>query len=324
MLSTKANAPRLGPTAPRYTRLDKIGEGAFGVVYKAKDNETVGDLVAMKQIRIDKEREGVPCTALREISLLRELKHPNIVRLIDVVHQERKLTLVFEYMEQDLKKYLEMKEGNIEPKVVRGFLQELLQGLSYCHHRSVLHRDLKPQNLLINKGSLKIADFGMGRPMGIPIKRSTHEAVTLWYRAPDLLLGSTKNISRGVDIWSVACIFAEMATGNVLFAGAKDTEQLLLIFQCLGTPSRDDWPAMHSYPLSAQYLSERNFQEEHQKNGVLPALEGKIGRAGVDLIEKFMAWETQSRLGAAEALKHRYFTDAAGSARESRAESLNA
>ena len=195
----------------KYDKLEKIGEGAYGVVYKAKDKQS-GELVALKRIRLDADEEGVPCTAIREISLLKELRHDNIVRLIDVVHSERKLTLVFEYLEMDLKKFMDVNNHDLDAATVQHFLRQLLLGIDYCHQRCVLHRDLKPHNLLISRDkSLKLADFGLGRAFGIPVKKFTHEAVTLWYRSPDVIVGST-NYGLPVDMWSVGCIFAEMAS----------------------------------------------------------------------------------------------------------------
>ena len=174
----------------RYQKLEKIGEGTYGVVYKAKDRISA-EIIALKKIRLEAEDEGIPSTAIREISLLKELQHANIVRLYDVVHTEKKLTLVFEYLDQDLKQYLDHCEGGLETGILKSFLYQLLRGVGYCHHHRVLHRDLKPQNLLINReGELKLADFGLARAFGIPVRSYTHEVVTLWYRAPDVLMGS--------------------------------------------------------------------------------------------------------------------------------------
>merc|ERR1719181_557945 len=123
-----------------------------------------GEIIALKKIRLEAEDEGIPSTAIREISLLKELQHPNIVRLYDVVHTERRLTLVFEYLDQDLKKYLDICEGGLETTILKSFLYQLLCGVAFCHTHRVLHRDLKPQNLLINReGKLKLADFGLAR-----------------------------------------------------------------------------------------------------------------------------------------------------------------
>ena len=130
----------------------------YGVVYKAQDS--AGEIYALKTIRLEAEDEGIPSTAIREISLLKELQHPNIVRLCDVIHTERKLTLVFEYLDQDLKKLLDMCDGGLDAATTKSFLYQLLRGIAYCHQHRVLHRDLKPQNLLINReGALKLADF---------------------------------------------------------------------------------------------------------------------------------------------------------------------
>jgi len=192
----------------KYRKLDKLGEGTYGVVYQAKNKET-GQIVALKRIRLDSEDEGVPCTAIREISLLKELQHKNIVCLYDVIHTEKKLTLVFEYLDQDLKKYIDDHGGFISKPTMKSFLNQLLDGVAFCHEKRVLHRDLKPQNLLINKktGELKICDFGLARSSGIPVRSYSHEVVTLWYRAPDVLMGS-RNYSTPIDIWSIGCIFA--------------------------------------------------------------------------------------------------------------------
>lgn len=166
--------------------------------------------MALKEIHLDAE-EGTPSTAIREISLMKELKHPNIVRLYDVIHTESKLMLVFEFMDLDLKKYMDMHgdRGALEPAVVRSFMWQLLKGTAFCHDNRVLHRDLKPQNLLINKkGELKLADFGLARAFGIPVNTFSNEVVTLWYRAPDVLLGS-RTYSTSIDVWSAGCIMAE-------------------------------------------------------------------------------------------------------------------
>ncbi|XP_012508436.1 PREDICTED: cyclin-dependent kinase 2 isoform X1 [Propithecus coquereli] len=193
-----------------FQKVEKIGEGTYGVVYKAR-NKLTGEVVALKKIRLDTETEGVPSTAIREISLLKELNHPNIVKLLDVIHTENKLYLVFEFLHQDLKKFMDASAlTGIPLPLIKSYLFQLLQGLAFCHSHRVLHRDLKPQNLLINaEGAIKLADFGLARAFGVPVRTYTHEVVTLWYRAPEILLGC-KYYSTAVDIWSLGCIFAEM------------------------------------------------------------------------------------------------------------------
>lgn len=198
------------PELDKYMRLEKLGEGTYGIVYKCrnKDNQ---ELVAVKKIRLENEDEGIPSTAIREISILKQLKHPNIVNLMDLIHGEKKLHLVFEFLDYDLKKFLDQNGGPLHPQLVKSYLYQMLDAITYCHSKRILHRDLKPQNLLIDKqGYIKLADFGLARAFGIPIKTLTHEILTLWYRAPEILLGQ-KEYSTPVDIWSVGCIFFEMA-----------------------------------------------------------------------------------------------------------------
>ncbi|KAG9332464.1 hypothetical protein JZ751_014562, partial [Albula glossodonta] len=171
-----------------YIKLDKLGEGTYATVFKGRSKLT-DNLVALKEIRLEHE-EGAPCTAIREVSLLKDLKHANIVTLHDIIHTDKCLTLVFEYLERDLKQYMDDCGSIMSVHNVKIFLFQLLRGLSYCHRRKVLHRDLKPQNLLINdKGELKLADFGLARAKSVPTKTYSNEVVTLWYRPPDVLLG---------------------------------------------------------------------------------------------------------------------------------------
>lgn len=220
----------------RFKQLEKLGNGTYATVYKGL-NKTTGVYVALKEVKLDSE-EGTPSTAIREISLMKELKHENIVRLYDVIHTENKLTLVFEFMDNDLKKYMDSRTvGNtprgLELNLVKYFQWQLLQGLAFCHENKILHRDLKPQNLLINKrGQLKLGDFGLARAFGIPVNTFSSEVVTLWYRAPDVLMGS-RTYSTSIDIWSCGCILAEMITGKPLFPGTNDEEQLKLIFDIM-------------------------------------------------------------------------------------------
>jgi len=286
----------------KYNKIDKLGEGTYGIVYKAKNRET-GEIVALKRIRLDSEDEGVPCTAIREISLLKELKHPNIVRLYDVIHTEKKLTLVFEHLDQDLKKYLDECEGAIPKATMKSFLYQLLKGISYCHDHRVLHRDLKPQNLLINKnGELKLADFGLARAFGIPVRSYSHEVVTLWYRAPDVLMGSRK-YSTPIDIWSAGCIFSEMSTGRPLFPGTSASDQLIRIFKVLGTPNEKIWPSI--VELEEFKKSEPLPYFPPQKlNSVVTGLDEE----GYDLLAKMLQYDPQQRISAAKALQHPFFT----------------
>ena len=162
----------------KYVKIDKVGEGTYGVVYKCRNKESQ-ELVALKKIRLENEDEGIPSTAIREISILKQLKHPNIVNLIDLIHGEKKLYLVFEFLDHDLKKFLDLNGAPLHDQLVKSYLYQILLAINYCHSKRILHRDLKPQNLLIDKnGLIKIADFGLARAFGVPIKTLTHEICT--------------------------------------------------------------------------------------------------------------------------------------------------
>lgn len=293
----------------RYQKMEKIGEGTYGIVYKAKDRVT-GDIVALKKIRLEAEDEGIPSTAIREISLLKELQHPNIVRLFDVVHTERKLTLVFEFLDQDLKKYLDICDSGLDLPILKSFLYQLLNGIAHCHHHRILHRDLKPPNLLINReGQLKLADFGLARAFGIPVRSYTHEVVTLWYRAPDVLLGSRK-YSTPVDIWSVGCIFAEMANGRPLVAGTSESDQLDRIFRLLGTPTLQDYPGIVQLPDYSPDLP-----PYPPPRGGLASLVPTLPPEGVELLSAMLQYDPARRITAQAALEHPFFFDMTGRSR---------
>lgn len=307
VLGTGGNAPGTlcfqGSSADMdmFQKVEKIGEGTYGVVYKARNKET-GQLVALKKIRLDLETEGVPSTAIREISLLKELKHPNIVRLLDVVHSEKKLYLVFEFLSQDLKKYMDSTPASELPlHLVKRYLFQLLQGVNFCHTHRVIHRDLKPQNLLISElGTIKLADFGLARAFGVPLRTYTHEVVTLWYRAPEILLGC-KFYSTAVDIWSIGCIFAEMVTRRALFPGDSEIDQLFRIFRTLGTPSEAMWPGvtqLPDYKGSFPKWTSKGLEE------VVPNLEPE----GQDLLLQLLQYDPSRRISAKAALAHPYFS----------------
>jgi len=289
----------------KYQKVEKIGEGTYGVVYKAR-NRLTGDLVALKKIRLEAEDEGIPSTAIREISILKELQHPNIVRLHDVIHTERKLTLVFEYLDLDLKKYLDVLDHPLPHEDIKVLLYQLLAGVAFCHDRRVLHRDLKPQNLLINKDALelKLADFGLARAFGIPVRSYTHEVVTLWYRAPDVLMGSRK-YSTPVDLWSVGCIFGEMASGRPLFPGTSDADQLLRIFNTLGTPDENSWPSMVDLP---EYKAE-NFTTKADPQPLHKLLGNPcpLDEQGLQLLTQLLKYDPARRITAKNALKDTFF-----------------
>ncbi|KAH3660692.1 hypothetical protein OGATHE_005024 [Ogataea polymorpha] len=278
-----------------FEKLEKIGEDT-------KHNNRV---VALKKIRLESEDEGVPSTTIREISLLKELRDDNIVALYDIVHSNsNKIYLVFEFLDMDLKKYMEsIPEGEgLGSDMVKKFMLQLVRGLYHCHAHRVLHRDLKPQNLLIDKeGNLKVADFGLARAFGVPLRAYTHEVVTLWYRSPEILLGG-KQYSTGVDMWSIGCIFAEMSNRKPLFAGDSEIDQIFKIFRVLGTPTEEIWP-------DVVYLSDfkPSFPKWSKQN--LADIVPNLDPHGVDLLEQLLTYDPAGRISAKRALMHPYFQE---------------
>jgi len=289
----------------RYQKLEKVGEGTYGVVYKAKDVSS-GEIVALKKIRLEAEDEGVPSTAIREISLLKELKDENIVKLLDIVHADQKLYLVFEFLDVDLKRYIETGNQNRTPitlQIVKKFTHQLNSGLLYCHSHRILHRDLKPQNLLIDsRDNLKLADFGLARAFGIPMRTYTHEVVTLWYRAPEVLLGS-RHYSTAIDMWSVGCIFAEMAMqGAPLFPGDSEIDQIFKIFRILGTPNEELWPGVSGLPDYKASFPQWSRQD-------LARIVSTLDENGLDMLKRTLTYDSAKRISAKRALVHPYFAD---------------
>jgi len=295
------------------------------VVYKVRNVRTQ-KILALKKIRLADEEEGVPATAIREISLLKELSHPNVVALHDVVYVHSKLYLAFEFLEQDLKHYMDSTRcqrtreccyggGNgpptggvtqslgLDPSRATSFLYQILCGVAYCHERRVLHRDLKPQNLLLDsKGTLKLADFGLARAFSSSRKRAyTHEVITLWYRAPEILLGAD-HYSTPVDLWSVGCIFAEMSSSRPLFPGDSEIDELFRVFRILGTPDEATWPGVTRLP---NYKSVFPKWHPLRLDRAIPELQ--TDPAAVDLLARMLVYTPALRLTSHDALDHHYF-----------------
>lgn len=285
----------------RYVKIEKggnCGEGTYGVVYKARDRRT-NLFVAMKKIRLETEDEGIPSTTLREISTLRQLRHPNIVELNDVIHSEGRLYLVFEFVDKDLKKYMEAVNGPLNPELVRSYTAQLLRGLEFCHLRAVMHRDLKPQNILVSRdGKLKLADFGLARAFVPPIRPFTHEVVTLWYRPPEILLGS-KTYALPMDMWAVGAIIAEMVTKRPLFPGDSEIDEIFKIFRIMGTPNDETWPGCTQLP---DWNESFPIWPQLQISKFVPGFCAE----GIDLIERLLTLDPKTRLSAHQALQHPY------------------
>ncbi|XP_042306066.1 cyclin-dependent kinase 7 isoform X2 [Sceloporus undulatus] len=260
--------------AKRYEKLDFLGEGQFATVYKAKDKNT-NQIVAIKKIKLghrSEAKDGINRTALREIKLLQELSHPNIIGLLDAFGHKSNISLVFDFMETDLEVIIKDTSLVLTPSHIKAYMLMTLQGLEYLHEYWILHRDLKPNNLLLDEnGVLKLADFGLAKSFGSPNRVYTHQVVTRWYRAPELLFGA-RMYGVGVDMWAVGCILAE----------------LLL----RGMTNLPDYVTFKSFP------------------GML--LHHIFSAASDDLLELLQGLFTfnpSTRVSATQALKHNYFSN---------------
>nr|XP_026695142.1 cyclin-dependent kinase 11B isoform X2 [Ciona intestinalis] len=286
--------------------LNRIEEGTYGVVYRAKDKKT-DNVVALKRLKMEKEREGFPITSLREVCTLLKAHHPNCVRVQEIVVGSNvdKIYIVMDYVEHDLKSLMETMKQPFLTGEVKTLMIQLLQGVHHLHDNWILHRDLKTSNLLLShRGILKIGDFGLAREYGSPLKPYTPIVVTLWYRCPELLLGA-KEYSTAVDMWSVGCIFAEFLNKKPLFPGKSETMQLNLIFKELGTPSEKIWPGYNDLPIVKKTtFVEYPYNTLRKRFGATD-----ISQKGFDLLNRFLTYSPERRISAYNALKHDWFLE---------------
>uniref|UniRef100_A0A8C1ZSU7 cyclin-dependent kinase n=1 Tax=Cyprinus carpio TaxID=7962 RepID=A0A8C1ZSU7_CYPCA len=285
--------------------LNRIEEGTYGVVYRAKDKKT-DEIVALKRLKMEKEKEGFPITSLREINTILKAQHPNIVTVREIVVGSNmdKIYIVMNYVEHDLKSLMETMKQPFLPGEVKTLMIQLLRGVRHLHDNWILHRDLKTSNLLLShKGILKIGDFGLAREYGSPLKPYTPVVVTLWYRSPDLLLGA-KEYSTAVDMWSVGCIFGELLTQKPLFPGKSEIDQINKVFKDLGSPSEKIWPGYSELPaVKKMTFTEYPYNNLRKRFGAL------LSDQGFDLMNKFLTYCPAKRISADEALKHEYFRE---------------
>lgn len=286
-----------------YHKLAQVGEGTYGKVYKARNNAT-GNLVALKRIRMEGEKDGFPVTAMREIRLLQGIDHANVLKLHEMMVSKGSVYMVLEYMDHDLTGILSQPQFDFQEQHLKSLCQQMLSGLDYLHDHAILHRDMKGSNILLNRrGELKLADFGLARVYHKRRQQDyTNRVITLWYRSPELLLGETM-YGPCVDMWSAGCIMLELFVRKPIFQGQDEISQLDVIYSLMGTPNEDMWPGVATLPWW-----ELVKPKETRESGFVEYAGKYLTSAGMDLAAGLLTMDPSQRLSATKALSMPYFT----------------
>ena len=307
----------------RYEREAQVGEGTYGRVWRARcvRGPHAGAMVALKKLSLDEEKlreAGFPITAIREIEILSQMQHENVVRLFEVATSQPassnghlgSVYMVFEYMEHDLGGLLDLPGFSLGLAQIKCVMRQILAGVGYCHRQGVMHRDMKASNILMNnRGELKLADFGLSRRLEDAGAGMTARVITLWTRPPELLLGD-RRYSYSVDMWSVGCIFAQLLLGKPLLRGKDEDGQMRAIMEMCGTPRESDWPGCSDLKWFKHFTE--GGQGPHRRR-LREHIQGKIphlSEAGLDLIDRLLVLNPRRRLTAAQALEHPFFREA--------------
>lgn len=289
--------------ALNYSKETKVGEGTYAVVYLGKQLSS-DRKIAVKEIKTGLFEDGLDMSAIREVKYLQELRHPNVIELIDVFSARNNLNLVLEFLPCDLEVLIKDHLVTFLAGDIKLWLLMMLRGVHHCHRNFILHRDLKPNNLLLAPdGQLKIADFGLARLLGNINEDLTLNVVTRWYRAPELLFGA-KHYTGAVDVWAVGIIFAELMIRAPYLPGRDDIDQMDVTFRALGTPTEQNWPnvsalqlydAIKVYPPPSKAEMRLRFSAATEQ--------------ALDLMQMMTQLDPNRRCNTEQALQHKYFLE---------------
>ncbi|XP_078411901.1 cyclin-dependent kinase-like 2 [Cetorhinus maximus] len=286
----------------KYEHLGLVGEGSYGIVIKCRNKEN-GRIVAIKKFLEDDDDKMVKKIAMREIRLLKQLRHENLVNLLEVCKRKKRWYLVFEFVDHTVLDDLEQFPNGLEYDKVRKYLIQILRGMAFCHSHNIIHRDIKPENILVShSGVVKLCDFGFARTLAAPGEVYTDYVATRWYRAPELLVGDTK-YGKSVDVWAVGCLVTEMLTGEPLFPGDSDIDQLYHITKCLGnlTPRHQELFYKNPLFIGLHLPTIKEIELLQNRYPEIPVLV-------LDLVKKCLQIDPDRRPPCAELLEHDYFT----------------